>query len=274
MTGNQQNDSELNDGTMPLLSHLVELRNRLGVCVGIFLVLFIGSLIRPFGEGSANFADLIFEFLQRPLAVQLAEQGGRMIFTALHEAFFTQIKVAFFAALFISFPVILLQVWRFVAPGLYQNERKAFLPFLVATPVLFFMGGAMVYYLVIPLAWDFFLSFQISGGDASLSVEVEPRISEYLSLVMRLIFAFGIAFELPVVLLLLAKAGIITANGMARNRKYAILLAFIAAAILTPPDVISQVMLAIPVIMLYELSIISARIMVKTPEYDDDDDEA
>jgi len=205
--------------------------------------------------------------------VQLAEQGGRMIFTALHEAFFTQIKVAFFAALFISFPVILLQVWRFVAPGLYQNERKAFLPFLVATPVLFFMGGAMVYYLVIPLAWDFFLSFQISGGDASLSVEVEPRISEYLSLVMRLIFAFGIAFELPVVLLLLAKAGIITAKGMARNRKYAILLAFIAAAILTPPDVISQVMLAIPVIMLYELSIISARIMVKTPEYDDDNDE-
>ncbi len=272
MTGNEKNDSDLNDGTMPLLSHLIELRNRLGVCVAIFLVLFIGSLIRPFGQGSPNFADLIFEFLQRPLAVQLAEQGGRMIFTALHEAFFTQIKVAFFAALFISFPVILLQVWRFVAPGLYQNERKAFLPFLVATPVLFFTGGAMVYYLVIPLAWDFFLSFQISGGDTSLSVEVEPRISEYLSLVMRLIFAFGIAFELPVVLLLLAKAGIITANGMAKNRKYAILLAFIAAAILTPPDVISQVMLAIPVIMLYELSIISARIMVKTPEYDDDDD--
>ena len=266
------NDQAHDDGTMPLISHLIELRNRLGVCIGIFLVLFIGSLIRPFGQESRNFADVIFEFLQRPLANELAEQGGRMIFTALHEAFFTQIKVAFFAALFISFPVILLQIWRFVAPGLYKNEKKAFLPFLLATPILFFLGGAMVYYLVIPLAWDFFLSFQITGGETSLSVEVEPRISEYLSLVMRLIFAFGIAFELPVVLLLLAKAGIITANGMARNRKYAILLSFIAAAILTPPDVISQVMLAIPVIMLYELSIISARIMVKQPEYEDDDD--
>lgn len=274
MTDQNENEIDENDdGTMPLIAHLIELRNRLGICVGIFLFIFIGSMIRPFGSGSQNFADVIFEFLQRPLADQLAEQGGRMIFTALHEAFFTQIKVAFFAALFIAFPIILLQIWRFVAPGLYQNEKKAFLPFIVATPVLFFLGGAMVYYLVIPLAWDFFLSFQITGGEASLAVEVEPRISEYLSLVMRLIFAFGIAFELPVVLLLLAKAGIITPKGMARNRKYAVLLAFIAAAILTPPDVISQVMLAIPVIILYELSIISARIMVKQPEYEEDEDD-
>jgi sec-independent protein translocase protein TatC len=265
-------DTMTDNETMSLLEHLVELRNRLGICIGVFLVLFIASLIRPFGADSKNFADILFVFLQAPLAAELQEQGGRMIFTALHEAFFTQIKVAFFAALFISFPVILLQIWRFVAPGLYKNEKNAFLPFLVATPVLFFLGGAMVYYLVIPLAWDFFLSFQIAGGDATLSIEVEPRISEYLSLVMRLIFAFGIAFELPVVLLLLAQAGIITARGMARNRKYAILFSFIAAAIMTPPDVISQVMLAIPVIMLYEMSIIAARIIVKTPDYDDEDD--
>ena len=260
------------EGSMSLIDHMIELRNRLGICVAVFLVIFIGSLIRPFGTDSKNFADILFLFLQAPLAAELEEQGGRMIFTALHEAFFTQIKVAFFAALFIAFPVILLQIWRFVAPGLYKNERKAFMPFLVATPVLFFLGGAMVYYLVIPLAWDFFLSFQITGGESNLSIEVEPRISEYLSLIMRLIFAFGIAFELPVVLLLLARAGIVTARGMAKNRKYAILFSFIAAAILTPPDVISQVMLAIPVIMLYELSIIAARIMVKAPDYDEEDD--
>ena len=260
------------EGSMSLIDHMIELRNRLGICVAVFLVIFIGSLIRPFGTESKNFADILFLFLQAPLAAELEEQGGRMIFTALHEAFFTQIKVAFFAALFISFPVILLQIWRFVAPGLYKNERNAFVPFLVATPVLFFLGGAMVYYLVIPLAWDFFLSFQITGGESNLSIEVEPRISEYLSLVMRLIFAFGIAFELPVVLLLLARAGIITARGMAKNRKYAILFSFSAAAILTPPDVISQVMLAIPVIMLYEMSIIAARIMVKAPDYDEEDD--
>ena len=267
-----QEATSADEGSMSLIDHMIELRNRLGICVAVFLVIFIGSLIRPFGTESKNFADILFLFLQAPLAAELEEQGGRMIFTALHEAFFTQIKVAFFAALFISFPVILLQIWRFVAPGLYKNERKAFVPFLVATPVLFFLGGAMVYYLVIPLAWDFFLSFQITGGESNLSIEVEPRISEYLSLVMRLIFAFGIAFELPVVLLLLARAGIITARGMAKNRKYAILFSFIAAAILTPPDVISQVMLAIPVIMLYEMSIIAARIMVKAPDYDEEDD--
>ena len=270
----QDQGAQVDDqGTMPLLEHLTELRNRLGLCVAIFVVLFIGCLVRPFGGDSQNIADIVYLFLQQPLADILREQGGRMIFTALHEAFFTQIKVAFFTALFVSFPIILLQVWRFVAPGLYRSEKQAFMPFLVATPLLFFLGGAMVYYLVIPLAWDFFLSFQIAGGDQSLSIEVEPRISEYLSLVMRLIFAFGLSFELPVVLLLMAKAGLVTANGLARNRKYAVLIAFVSAAILTPPDVISQVMLAVPIIFLYELSIIAARLLVKQPEYDDEDDD-
>lgn len=263
-------EAELEDGKMPLLEHLTELRNRLGICVGVFLVIFIACLVRPFGEGTSNIADIVYLFLQKPLADILQEQGGRMIFTALHEAFFTQIKVAFFTSLFVSFPIILMQIWKFVAPGLYRNEKQAFLPFLLATPVLFFLGGAMVYYLVIPLAWDFFLSFQLTGSETSLSIEVEPRISEYLSLVMRLIFAFGISFELPVVILLLAKAGMVTAKGLAEKRKYAILFSFIAAAILTPPDVISQVMLAIPVILLYELSILATRIMVKQVDYDED----
>lgn len=265
-------DTPIDSPTMTLLEHLVELRNRLGICVVFFLVVFVGSLVRPFGAESKSIADIVFLFLQAPLSRELEESGGRMIFTALHEAFFTQIKVAFFTALFVSFPLILLQVWRFIAPGLYRTEQSAVLPFLLATPILFLLGGALVYYLVIPLAWDFFLSFQIAGTEQSLAVEVEPRISEYLSLVMRLIFAFGIAFELPVVLLLLAKAGLITTQGMARNRKYAILIAFIAAAILTPPDPISQVMLAIPVILLYEISILAARIMVKQVDDEHDGD--
>ena len=260
-----QDRPEADGGSMPLLDHLTELRNRLGVCVLVFVALFMACLVRPFGAGSRNIADMVYTFLQQPLADILEEQGGRMIFTALHEAFFTQVKVAFFTALFVAFPVILLQFWRFVAPGLYREEKAAFLPFLVATPVLFFLGGAMVYYLVIPLAWEFFLSFQVGGGAGALSIEVEPRISEYLSLVMRLIFAFGLSFELPVAILLLAKAGLVTADGMAAKRKYAVLAAFVMAAILTPPDVISQVMLAVPIILLYELSIVATRVMVKPP---------
>ena len=189
-----------------------------------------------------------------------------MIFTGLHEGFFTQVKVAFFVSISITFPLMLLQVWKFVAPGLYQNERKAVYPFLLATPVLFALGAAMVYYIVIPLAWDFFLSFEVQGGDGALPIEVEPRISEYLSLVMRLMFAFGLSFELPVILLLMVRAGLMTADGLASKRKYAILLAFVAAAILTPPDVISQVLLAIPVILLYELSILGARLIQKKQE--------
>lgn len=196
-----------------------------------------------------------------------------MIFTGLHEGFFTQVKVAFFVSICVTFPIILLQIWRFIAPGLYKNERRAIYPFLLATPVLFAMGALMVYYLVIPLAWDFFLSFEVQGGEGALAIEVEPRISEYLSLVMRLMFAFGVSFELPVLLLLLVKAGLLTADGLATKRKYAILLAFVAAAILTPPDVISQVLLAIPVILLYELSILGARLIQKKRDAGDDETE-
>ena len=263
------------EGSMSLLDHLTELRNRIGIVFIAFVVIFLGCFIRPFGSGSANLADLTYHWLQAPLAAR--EEVSRMIFTGLHEGFFTQVKVAFFVSICITFPVILLQIWRFVAPGLYKNERRAIYPFLLATPVLFAMGALMVYYLVIPLAWGFFLSFEMQGAEGALAIEVEPRISEYLSLVMRLMFAFGVSFELPVLLLLMVKAGLMTAEGLAEKRKYAILLAFIAAAILTPPDVISQVLLAVPVILLYEISIIGARMIQKKRETADDaadDDES
>ncbi|MGB0709287.1 MAG: twin-arginine translocase subunit TatC [Candidatus Puniceispirillaceae bacterium] len=257
-----------NEGSMSLMEHLTELRNRIGIVFIIFIVIFLACFIRPFGSGTPNFADLTYFWLQAPLAAR--EEVSRMIFTGLHEGFFTQVKVAFFVSICVSFPIILLQIWRFVAPGLYKNEQRAIFPFLLATPVLFAMGALMVYYLVIPLAWDFFLSFEMQGGEGALAIEVEPRISEYLSLVMRLMFAFGVSFELPVLLLLLVKAGLMTADGLASKRKYAILLAFIAAAILTPPDVISQVLLAVPVILLYELSILGARLIQK--KQDDTED--
>ena len=256
--------AQQDDGAMSLLDHLTELRNRLGIVMIGFVVIFLACFIRPFGSDSPNIADVVYLFLQAPLAER--SEVSRMIFTGLHEGFFTQVKVAFFVSISITFPLMLLQVWKFVAPGLYQYERKAVYPFLLATPVLFALGAAMVYYIVIPLAWDFFLSFEVQGGEGALPIEVEPRISEYLSLVMRLMFAFGLSFELPVILLLMVRAGLMTADGLAGKRKYAILLAFVAAAILTPPDVISQVLLAIPVILLYELSILGARLIQKRQE--------
>ena len=246
---------------MTLLDHLIELRNRLLISFCAFVALFCLCFIK-FTSNNQNLADIVYIFLQAPLASQMLESGGRMIYTALHEGFFTQVKVAFFISLCISLPVFLIQIWCFVAPGLYKNEKKAFLPFLLATPILFLAGAAMVYYVVIPLAWDFFLSFQVNSVDGSLPIELEPRISEYLSLIMKLIFAFGLCFELPVILLLLVKAEILTSDDLASKRKYAILCSFIAA-ILTPPDVISQILLALPIIALYEISIIFSKFLIK-----------
>ena len=239
---------------MPLLEHLVELRTRLIYALGGFLVCFFIAFY---------FADAIFGFLVAPLADQMDRANARMIYTALHEAFFTYIKVAFFTAAFLSFPLIAAQIWLFVAPGLYKNEKRAFLPFLIATPVLFFAGGALVYYFIFPLAWEFFLNFQTVGGPGALPIEVEPKVDQYLSLVMQLIFAFGLGFELPVFLMLLARAGIVTSDGLVQKRRYAIVGVFIFAAVLTPPDVISQIGLAIPILLLYEVSIVGARMIEK-----------
>tara|TARA_B100002052_G_scaffold78046_1_gene71029 strand:- start:466 stop:1248 length:783 start_codon:yes stop_codon:yes gene_type:complete len=247
---------------MTLIDHLIELRNRLLVAAISFLILFFLCFIK-FTDNNQNLADLVYIFLQQPLANELAKTGGRMIFTALHEGFFTQVKVAFFISFSIAFPIFLIQIWKFVAPGLYENEKKAFFPFLIATPILFLLGAAMVYYIVIPLAWNFFISFQVTSFEGALPIELEPKISEYLSLVMKLIFAFGLCFELPVVLLLLTRTGIITSQDLAEKRKYAILTAFVLAAILTPPDVISQILLAVPIIVLYEFTIILSKIGFK-----------
>ena len=247
------------DGKMPILEHLVELRTRLIWSVVAFLVCFVVSFY---------FAGPVFNFLIQPLADlwQGEEEARRLIYTALTEKFFTDIKIAFFVGAFVSFPIVANQLWLFVAPGLYKDEKRAFLPFLIATPILFFLGGAFVYYFVLPVAWNFFAGFEQSAAEGPLAIQLEPKVNEYLSLVMRLVFAFGLSFELPVILTLLTKVGIIGTAGMRKNRRYAIVIAFVAAAILTPPDPISQLGLAIPIILLYELSILCARLVEKKRE--------
>lgn len=243
-------DNGLDDQKMSLIEHLTELRRRLMYAAIAFVVVFLICFY---------FSDTFFNFLVEPLASVWSGGDRRLIYTALHEKFFTNIKVAFFAAAFLSFPIFAAQVYMFVAPGLYKNEKGAFLPFLIATPFLFFGGGAFVYYIVMPVAWQFFTGFeQLAAGSGGLPIQLEPKVNEYLSLVMRLIFAFGISFELPVVLTLLAKVGIVSADGLKKKRRYAIVIAFVAAAVLTPPDPLSQLALAIPIIVLYEISIYCA----------------
>ena len=238
------------------VGHLTELRSRLIKSIIYLSIFFIISYI---------FSENIYNFLVSPYAeaVKNDDVSRRMIFTALHETFIVYLKVAFFASLFISSPLILIQIWKFVAPGLYKNEKKALLPYLVATPLLFLLGGWLVYYLIMPLAIKFFLTFETSAQFGHLPIQLEAKVNEYLSLIMRLIFAFGLSFQLPVLLSLLARVGFIDSQYLKKRRKYVIVIIFAVAAILTPPDPITQIGLGIPLLILYELSILSVRIIEK-----------
>ena len=238
------------------ISHFVELRQRL---INSFIFLFSFFVVCYF------FSEEIYSFLVQPYAnaVKDDDVNRRLIFTALQETFLTYLKVSFFAAFFVSSPIILIQLWKFIAPGLYENEKKAILPYLVVTPILFLFGGMLVYYLIMPLAIKFSLSFEASSINSALPIQLEAKVNEYLSLVMKLIFAFGLSFQLPVVLSLLARVGFVDSNFLKERRKYVVIIIFAAAAILTPPDPITQIGLAIPLLILYELSILSVKIIEK-----------
>ena len=250
-----------NDKDGGFISHLTELRSRL---IHSFVFLFVFFIICYF------FSEYIYGFLVDPYAQAAKGEGPerRLIFTALQETFLTYIKVSFFAAFFVTSPFILIQIWKFIAPGLYDHEKSAIMPYLVLTPILFFLGGALVYYLVMPLAIKFFLSFESSGLVTNLPIQLEAKVNEYLSLVMKLIFAFGLSFQLPVVLSLLARIGIVDSEFLKTRRKYVVVIIFAAAAILTPPDPITQIGLAIPLLILYELSILSVSLIEKKSKED------
>ena len=237
---------DIDDSKAPLLDHLIELRGRLLKCVW---ALFITGAVCFY------FSDKLFAFLVHPLKEAFGDAGGRLVYTKLYEAFFVQVKVAIFGAFCISFPIIANQLWAFIAPGLYAKEKKALLPFLVMTPVLFLMGASLAYYIVMPTAFHFFLGFQ--GKSSGLQVEALPSADAYLTLVMQFILAFGMSFLMPVVLVLLNRAGFVTRAQLIGLRRYMIVGAFILAAVLTPPDVVSQLMLAIPLLLLYEITIVA-----------------
>ncbi len=275
-----RDEDEIEASRAPLMDHLIELRGRLVVSVAVFVVGFIGCFI---------FADPIYVFLVKPFVVaagfrEAAGPGGsvspvdlilgtiglkgvphvdgqaiRLIFTAPLEFLITKMKLAAFGALVVTFPVLAWQLYRFVAPGLYRNERGAFLPFLFSVPILFLTGAAMVYYVMLPFVMLFSLGQQISGG--GVSAELLPKVSDYLNLVMALILAFGLCFQLPVVMTLLGMAGLISSKTMAAGRKYAVVIIAVVAAFVTPPDPVSQIMLGIPLLILYEVSIWCVRLI-------------
>ncbi len=242
-------EADIEASRAPLLDHLIELRSRLIKALIAFVIMFFLCFAG---------AKHIYNILVQPYVWAVGQHNAPMIYTHALEFLFTQIQVAVFGAAFLAFPVIASQIYKFVAPGLYRNERDAFFPYLVATPILFSIGAMVVYFIAMPLVMNFSVGMQQLGtGEGSAQIQFLPKVNEYLSLIMTLIFAFGICFQLPVVLTLLARAGIIDSQFLKEKRRYAIVIVFVVAAVLTPPDVISQVALAVPTLILYEGSIIA-----------------